>query len=418
MGLGRKIYEFFFSALRYQARWEKEMSDNILGNKITLAILIVLTIPIVIFHIAYASGEFLGGKYAYGAVHFSPYVFWGATAIGFAAGLITGCIGAGGGFIIAPALMSMGVKGIMAVGTDQFHIFAKAIMGSVIHKKLGNVSVALAVAFIAGSIPGATLGGFINRFIYSKNPIWSDIFISSIYAILLGFLGFYTIYDYFSARRKRHLIQTESQEKQIVGMTNLARKLQSMRGLPPRIKFDQEFGGREISWIFVAMGGFVVGLVAALMGVGGGFLAFPIMIYVLGVSTTTTVGTDLLQIIFTAGYSSIFQYAIYGYIAYVVEMGLLLGSLIGVQIGALTTKVVPGITIRGFYAVTIISAFVNRIFALPDKLRTLGYLNWPREFTLMINQIGNYLFWGIVLIFVLWVLYEFFKNLKSLRQEV
>ncbi|MCS7199698.1 MAG: sulfite exporter TauE/SafE family protein [Caldimicrobium sp.] len=416
MGL-RKIYEFFVAGLVYQAQWEKEVSRNILNNKLLLWILLLLVLPLLIFQLVFASSDFLGGKYSYGAVHFSPYVFWGATAIGFAAGLITGCIGAGGGFIIAPALMSMGVKGIMAVGTDQFHIFAKAIMGSAIHKKLGNVSFKLAIAFILGSIPGATLGGYINRAIYSKNPIWSDIFISSIYALLLGFLGFYTLYDFYSAKRRSQQMAYDTIAKKTVGMTNFAKRLQSIKFLPPNIKFDYEFGGREISWVFVALGGFIVGLVAALMGVGGGFLAFPIMIYCLGVSTATTVGTDLLQIIFTAGYSSIFQYAIYGYIAYVVEMGLLLGSLIGVQIGALTTKVVPGMTIRGFYAITILSAFVNRITALPDKLRSLGILNWPKELCLWIMHIGNILFWGIVGIFVLWVLYEFFKNIKTLRQE-
>lgn len=92
------------------------------------------------------------------------------------------------------------------------------------------------------------------------------------------------------------------------------------------------------------------------------------MIYVLGVSTPTTVGTDILQIIFTAGYSSITQYAIYGYVFYTLAMGLLLSSLIGIQIGALTTKVVPGMVIRGFWVTTILAGFANRASVVPDKL--------------------------------------------------
>ena len=75
-------------------------------------------------------------------------VFIASIFIGLAAGLVTGCIGAGGGFIITPALMSAGIKGILAVGTDLFHIFAKAIMGTVVHRKMGNVSVKLAIAFL------------------------------------------------------------------------------------------------------------------------------------------------------------------------------------------------------------------------------------------------------------------------------
>ena len=72
-------------------------------------------------------------------------------------------VGAGGGFIITPALMSAGIKGILAVGTDLFHIFAKAMMGTVVHKKLGNISVGLAVAFLVGSGIGVLGGGVVNR---------------------------------------------------------------------------------------------------------------------------------------------------------------------------------------------------------------------------------------------------------------
>ena len=121
--------------------------------------------------------------------------------IGLAAGLVTGCIGAGGGFIITPALMSAGIKGILAVGTDLFHIFAKAIMGTVVHRKMGNVSVKLAIAFLCGSILGATGGGVLNRWIYDTNPVLSDLFISLVYVFLLGFLGFYAMTDFLKLRK-------------------------------------------------------------------------------------------------------------------------------------------------------------------------------------------------------------------------
>ena len=107
----------------------------------------------------------------------------------------------------------------------------------------------------------------------------------------------------------------------------------------------------------IAAGGAVVGMLAAIMGVGGGFATFPMFVYVFGVSSMTTVGTDILQIIFTAGMASITQYAIYGFIFYSLAMGLLIGSLVGIQLGALVTKVVKGIHIRGFYATVIWPAF-------------------------------------------------------------
>jgi uncharacterized membrane protein YfcA len=418
MGKLRFLYEFMMSASLAHARWEKEMADNIFRNKKRLLLLLVLLSPILVTSLLGAA-DILGGKRAYAPAHYTPIVFWVSTVVGFAAGLITGCIGAGGGFIIAPALMSAGVKGIMAVGTDQFHIFAKAIMGTVLHKKLGNVSVALAIFFIIGSIVGATTGGYINRLLYSKDPVLSDAFISIVYAVILGFLGFYAMYDYFSTRRKIKIGQASSSEGAhggVVGPTNLAIQIQKIN-VPPIIKFDEDFGGRQISAWFIIVGGFVVGFLAAIMGVGGGFVTFPMFVYVFGVSTPTTVGTDIFQIIFTAGYSSLTQYAIYGYVFYTLAMGLLIGSLIGIQIGALTTKVVPGITIRAFYALTIMAGFFNRVSVLPDKFRSLNLVSISKEVCETFIFIGNILFWGAVGLFGVWVLVSFFKNIRTLREE-
>ena len=138
-------------------------------------------------------------------------------------------------------------------------------------------------------------------------------------------------------------------------------------------------------------------------------------VYGLGVSTFTTVGTDILQIIFTTAYSSIFQYAIYGFVFYSVAMGMLLGSLIGVQVGALVTKVVKGSIIRGFYALTILAGFANRLFALPRKLSDLGYLSLSRGITAACESVGNVVFFGIVGAFSVWILVVFFRNVGALR---
>jgi hypothetical protein len=174
-------------------------------------------------------------------------------------------------------------------------------------------------------------------------------------------------------------------------------------------------GGNRISGVFVAICGFIVGMVAAIMGVGGGFLTFPMFVYMLGVSSFTTVGTDILQIIFTAGFAAISQYAIYGFIFYTLAMGMLLGSLLGIQIGALTTKVVKGIYIRGFYATAIIAGFLNRFFALPKKLNQMEYISISKELANALDFIGLIVFFVIVGIFGIWVFSMFFKNLDTLR---
>ncbi|MBW1800749.1 MAG: sulfite exporter TauE/SafE family protein, partial [Deltaproteobacteria bacterium] len=159
------------------------------------------------------------------------------------------------------------------------------------------------------------------------------------------------------------------------------------------------------------------GLAAGIMGVGGGFLTFPIFVYVLGVSSMTTVGTDIFQIVFTAGYAAISQYAVYGFIFYTLAMGMLLGSLVGIQIGAMTTKVVKGITIRGFYAMAVLAGFVNRIFALPGKLGDMEVLPISRQTGAVLENIGIWAFFVVIAGFGIWVIGTFLTNIRTLKGE-
>src|SRR5512138_3534608 len=173
MGVLRNTYEYLQAATRAHAKWDYEVSMSILKNRKSMLVLFLLLLPILLVTLADA-GNMLGGKTAYAPAFYSNTIFMVSIAIGLAAGLITGCIGAGGGFIITPALMAAGVKGILAVGTDLFHIFAKAIMGTTVHKKLGNVSVKLAIAFLVGSGGGTFIGGWINKTLYNKDPLLSE----------------------------------------------------------------------------------------------------------------------------------------------------------------------------------------------------------------------------------------------------
>jgi len=421
----RTIYDAVQMAWMAQARWEIWISGNILRSRKRRLALLLMLIPILPLWAVFADDlpQMLGGKEAYSPAYYTPFIFVVSILVGLCAGLITGCIGAGGGFITTPALMSAGIKGILAVGTDLFHIFAKAIMGTAVHKKLGNVSVKLALAFLVGSVVGSTGGGVINRSLYEKNPVLSDTFINVVYVVLLGFLGIYALVDYLRLRKGTapvgaHPGESARGEAAAAAKKGLTARLQSTR-IPPMITFDEDLvpGGKKISGLFVAICGAVVGFAASIMGVGGGFLTFPMFIYVLGVSSFTTVGTDILQIIFTAGYACISQYAIYGFIFYTLAMGMLLGSLIGIQLGALTTRVVKGIHIRGFYAITILAGFVNRLFALPARLSEMKVLDLPKSVTGAIDTAGIWIFFVVVGIFGVWVLREFFGNMKRLRRE-
>jgi uncharacterized membrane protein YfcA len=414
MSIGRRVFEFLKAASVQHARWDYEVSMSIVKNRKKMLILLAALVPILAVSFLEA-GDMIGGKTAYAPAFYSTNIFLVSIAIGLCAGLITGCIGAGGGFIITPALMAAGVKGILAVGTDLFHIFAKAIMGTAVHKKLGNVSVKLAVAFLVGSAGGTFIGGYINKSLYDRDPLLSEAFISLVYAVLLGFLGVYALIDFLKARNAKDSGDAHGGPS---GMTDLALKVQNVN-IPPAIRFDEDYvpGGRKISGVIVALGGVVVGLLAAIMGVGGGFVTFPMFVYVFGVSSMTTVGTDILQIIFTAGLAAISQYAIYGYVFYTLAMGMLLGSLIGIQVGALTTKVVKGIHIRGFYAVSILAGFINRAATLPKKLVELEMINMSKDVVKTIESAGNVIFWVVVGLFAVWVISKFVVNINALRGE-
>jgi len=417
MSFPRSVYEFLKAASVAHAKWDYEVSMSILKNRKKMWILFAMLLPIIVVAIVDA-GDMLGGKTAYAPAHYTTPIFIVSIVVGLAAGLITGCIGAGGGFIITPALMAAGVKGILAVGTDLFHIFAKAIMGTTVHKKLGNVSVKLAIAFLVGSAGGTFIGGAINKGLYDKDPLLSEAFISLVYAILLGFLGFYALIDYIKASKAEKGAHggQDAHGGPSGGVPPLGVKVQNIK-IPPMITFDEDFGGRKISGVIVALGGVVVGIMAAIMGVGGGFITFPMFVYVFGVSSMTTVGTDILQIIFTAGIAAITQYAIYGYVFYSLAMGMLLGSLVGIQVGALTTKVVKGVHIRGFYAMSILAGFINRVSVLPKKLVELEYINISKSLVNGIEFVGNIVFWIVVGFFGIWVFSKFFMNIKTLREE-
>ncbi len=226
------------AAARAQAKWEVEVGQFILSRK--KRVLALASLPIVAalgLGLAFADTipsqiPILGGSRAYIPALVTPQIFYGSILIGLLAGLITGVIGAGGGYVLTPALMSFGVKGIMAVGTDQFHLFAKALIGTNIHRKLGNVSLPLAVWFMGGSFVGVTIGGMVNRAVYRMSPALSEVLINSIYVFVLGLLGIFCLADWLRGLKRQARGAPASEIT-----TGFARWLQALP-LRPRVRFD------------------------------------------------------------------------------------------------------------------------------------------------------------------------------------
>ena len=192
---------------RAHAQWEIDVSNRVFGSRKRLLVLMLLMVPAVVGGIALADDlpDMLGGKTAYSPAFYTTTIFLASIAVGVVAGLITGCIGAGGGFIIAPALMSAGVKGILAVGTDLFHIFAKAIMGSVhppqARQRLGGAG---------GGLPDRLRRRRHRRAAHQPDPLRAStrccqrrLHHHDLRRCMLGFLGFYALADFLQVAQGR-----------------------------------------------------------------------------------------------------------------------------------------------------------------------------------------------------------------------
>jgi len=167
MEKGRRFFYLLRMAAEAHARWEIESANDILRNRKKLLILLALSLPALGFvGYSFAAGtDFLGGKEAYAPSFYSNFIFFVSIFIGLCAGLITGCIGAGGGFVITPALMSAGVKGILAVGTDLFEVMISGLYGTATYTYKGRTELMAALIMLVGAAIGAQVGTVATKYI-------------------------------------------------------------------------------------------------------------------------------------------------------------------------------------------------------------------------------------------------------------
>jgi hypothetical protein len=277
---------------------------------------------------------------------------WQLVLIGLTVGVIGGFFGVGGAFMVTPALNVFGFPMAYAIGTDMAHIAGKSIVATIKHRKLGNVDMKLGIIMVIftaiGIECGATLIMYLEK-IGRVGPI-----VRFIYMILLFGLGSFMLYEYFKLTRG----SSGSHEVKDGGVSGLAKKLHTLQ-LRPMIHLKTS--GITVSlW---AIGGVAIftGFLAGFLGVGGGFIRMPALIYVLGCPTTIAVGTDLFEVMISGAYGA-FSYAAKGRVEIVAAIVMLLGAAVGAQFGTLATKYVKGLIIRLYFAVTMLLAGVSVIF--------------------------------------------------------
>jgi uncharacterized protein len=267
-------------------------------------------------------------------------------------GICGGFFGIGGAWIVTPALNIFGFPMPYAIGTDLAHMGGKSIVSTIRHLKFGNVDIPLAASMILGTTIGMELGAKLVMHL-EKNGV-ADSVIRKIYVVFLSLIGSYVLYDYLShtirSRRKKAGLPTLRPDK-----PTLAHRLQQIN-LPPMIYFKTS-GLRCSIWL-PALVGLVTGIVASVLGVGGGFIRMPSLIYLVGCPTLVAVGTDLFEVMITGAYGA-FTYGIKGRVDLYAAMWMLMGAAIGAQLGTVAVKYVRGYLIRLIFAMTIFIACIS-----------------------------------------------------------
>ncbi len=270
--------------------------------------------------------------------------------IGMVVGGLSGLFGVGGGFLMTPLLIFLGIPPAVAVGTEAPHVLASSVSGVVAHWRRKNVDFKMGFFLLIGGLVGSTVG--VNLFKLLRGFGQIDIVIQMLFLIFLGFIGFSMAFE--SARTTISKYRTTS---------SIRTKLHQhswIHGLPFKLRFHRS--KLYISAIPPIIIGFFVGLLSAMMGVGGGFIMIPAMVYILGMSTNVVVGTSLFQIIFVTANSTFFQSYLNQTVDIVLAALMIIGGVIGAQIGASIGTKLKAEYLRGILAI-IVLIVCAKIFA-------------------------------------------------------
>ena len=268
-----------------------------------------------------------------------PVNFFILMSLGLVVGFLSGMFGVGGGFLMTPMLMLLGIPPAVAVASEANHILAASFSGFLAHMRRLNVDFLMGFILLTGGILGSILGVFLLKYLLTIGQ--EEIFISLSYIFILTFVGVWMLWESLNTLKKINK-----------GKINKLHEHIWLHGLPFKIKFRKSH--LYISIIPPIFIGFVVGVLSSIMGVGGGFILVPAMIYILGMPTQVVIGTSLLQIVFVTSVSTVMHSYINQTVDVVLSSLLLIGAVIGAQIGTRVMVKLKGEQIRFLLAIIII----------------------------------------------------------------
>ncbi len=275
-------------------------------------------------------------------------------------GLLSGIFGVGGGFLMTPLLIMMGIPPTVAAASDSNQIVAASTSGTLAHYRMGNVDFKMGIYLLIGGVVGGTGGVWIIKILRAMGN--ADFLITVTYVLMLGFVGGYMFLESLQGiRSKAHelppVIKKESRYARLI------------KKLPGQTHFEKS--GIEVSIFMPIVLGGIVGILAAIMGVGGGFIMVPVMVYLLRMPMHVVVGTSLFQILFTCVNVTIMQASTNHTVDFILALILLLGSTLGVQLGAKISKKLGGDQLKILLAILVLLVMVKMLFSLllpPDIL--------------------------------------------------
>ncbi|MDT8345118.1 MAG: sulfite exporter TauE/SafE family protein [Thermohalobaculum sp.] len=240
-------------------------------------------------------------------------------ALGGGVGILSGLFGVGGGFLITPLLIFIGIPPAVAVATGTNQVAAASFSGVLTHWRRRTVDLKMGGVLLAGGLVGSAIG--VQIFAWLRRLGHVEIFVSLCYVVFLGVVGGLMLAESIQARRRTRR-----------GTVRRVRRHNWVHGLPLKMRFRQS--NLYISAIPPFMVGLLVGVLAAVMGVGGGFIMVPAMIYILGMATSVVVGTSLFQILFVAAFTTLMHAILNQTVDALLAIVLIVGGVIGAQVGA------------------------------------------------------------------------------------
>lgn len=293
-------------------------------------------------------------------------------SLGFVTGIMAGLFGIGGGFIGTPMLIFIGISPAVAVSTSSNQIAASSFSGVLAHIKKNNIDFKMGLLLVCGGFIGAIAGVAIFKILRNIGHI--DIFVSFLYIFFLGFIGLFMLYDNLKIIIKNKYDIVFTKNKKSNGIVSKIRII--ARSLP----FQQYFPKSELTVsIFLPLFiGITTGILVAIMGIGGGFILIPAMIYLLKMPHHIVIGTSLFQIVFVASLTTILQSVNNQTVDIVLAFLMIISSVFGAQIGTILSEKINPDKLKLFLSLMIVGICLKMLYGLfiePENLFNIEEIN-------------------------------------------